>query len=142
MSAYVPDDVRRQVRDRYANCCAYCRAAEHLSVAIFEIEHIVPRSADGQTVLENLCLACPSCNRYKSDRTEALDLKSQERVPLFSPNRDVWDDHFSWNDDATEIIGLTATGRSTIELLRMNRPQLVRLRRMWVAMGEHPPDVD
>jgi hypothetical protein len=29
--------------------------------------------------------------------------------------------------------------QATIEALRMNRPALIRLRRMWVQMGEHPP---
>lgn len=41
--------------------------------------------------------------------------------------------------DATEIVGLTGTGKITISALRMNRPQLLRIRRMWVKMNEHPP---
>ena len=41
--------------------------------------------------------------------------------------------------DNTTIIGLTAIGRATIDALQMNRPQLLRVRRMWVKMGEHPP---
>ena len=30
----------------------------------------------------------------------------------------------------------------TAEELRMNRSQLVRVRRMWAIMGEHPPGID
>jgi len=60
-----PFPLQRQVRDRFANYCAYCRTAEALTVTTFEFEHITPRSAGGETVLENLCLSCPSCNRYK-----------------------------------------------------------------------------
>lgn len=142
MSAYVPAELRRQVREHFADCCAYCRTAETLSVAIFEIEHIAPRSAGGETVFENLCLACPTCNRYKSDRTAVLDADTQKEVAPFHPHADFWDDHFTWTDDGTEIIGLTATGRATIAALRMNRPQLIRVRRMWVAMGEHPRSND
>ena len=100
---------------------------------------MTPRSAGGTTVFENLCLACPTCNRYKSDRTSVIDPETQFEAELFHPHRETWADHFAWNDNATEIIGLTPSGRATIAGLRMNRPQLVRVRRMWVAMDEHPP---
>jgi hypothetical protein len=43
--------------------------------------------------------------------------------------------------DATEIVGLTSVGRSTISALKMNRPQLTRVRKMWVKMAEHPPNI-
>lgn len=42
---------------------AYCRTPEALTVTTFEFEHIIPLSAGGQTVFDNLCLACP-CNKY------------------------------------------------------------------------------
>jgi hypothetical protein len=141
MSAYVPVALKQRVRERFANCCAYCRTAEELTVAIFEIEHIIPQSAGGETVFENLCLACPTCNRYKADLTSAADPVTQTEVPLFHPQQQRWLDHFAWDDGATQIIGLTPAGRATIGLLRMNRPQLIRVRRMWVAMQEHPPDL-
>jgi len=101
----------------------------------------MPRSAGGETVFENLCLACPTCNRYKAHRyTTATPLLGQT-VSLFHPQQQHWADHFAWNEAGTEIIGLTLTGQATIEVLRMNRPQLMRLRRMWIKMGEHPPPV-
>jgi 5-methylcytosine-specific restriction endonuclease McrA len=61
MSTYIPVELQQKIRTHFANCCAYCRTAEVLT-------HIQPRSAGGQTIWENLCLACPSCNRYKADR--------------------------------------------------------------------------
>jgi hypothetical protein len=131
VSVYISADLRRQIRARFANCCAYCRTDEALSVAIFEFEHIVPRSAGGTTV----------CNRWKADRTTATDPTTQQDIPLFHPQQDNWTDHFAWSEGSTTIIGLTPVGRATISLLRMNRPQLTRVRRMWVAMGEHPPDL-
>lgn len=140
MSVYLSADLRRRIRDHFANCCAYCHTAEDLTVAIFEFEHIVPRSAGGQTVFGNLCFSCPTCNRYKADRTVANDPDAQEDVALFHPHQDAWSHHFAWDDDATKINALTPTARATIAALRMNRPQLVRVRRMWVAMNEHPPE--
>lgn len=140
MSVYVPVELRKRVRDHFAECCAYCRTAERLTAAIFEFEHILPRATGGETVFENICFACPTCNRYKSDRTAAIDPETNEEVRLFHPHQDAWSDHFSWNEATTELISQTSIGRATIAALKMNRPQLIRVRRMWAEMGEHPPD--
>lgn len=142
MSAYVPADLRQQVRDRFLNCCAYCQTAEELTVATFEIEHIQPHSAGGETIFLNLCLACPTCNRCKADRTAAIDPETQQEALLFRPHQDDWSAHFAWSEDTTEIIGTTPTGRATALALRMNRPAMIRLRRMWIAAGEHPHKVE
>ena len=107
MSVYVPVDLQRAVRARFANCCAYCRTAENLRVAIFEFEHIIPRSAGGETIFENLCFSCPTCNRFKADWTAVTDPVTQQDVPLVHPVRDRWTDHFAWHEDATTIIALT-----------------------------------
>ena len=142
MKVYISVELQRRVRERFANCCAYCRTAERLTVAVFEYEHIVPRGAGGTTTFDNLCLSCPTCNRYKSDLMTSLDPESKNEVVLFHPQQHRWLEHFSWNEGANQILGLTPTGRATIAALRMNRPQLIRVRQLWVAMNEHPPDVD
>jgi hypothetical protein len=142
MSVYIGVDLQRQIRTHFANCCAYCHTSEALTVAIFEFEHISPRSAGGETVFKNLCLACPTCNRYKANRQNALDPITGEMVSLFHPHLQVWKEHFAWSENATELTGCTPFGRATITALKMNRPQLIRIRRMWVKMGEHPPDFE
>jgi HNH endonuclease len=139
VSAYVAVELQRQIRAYFDNRYAYCRSAEALTVSIFEFEHIIPRSAGGKTEFENLCLACPSCNRYKAFRQTGFDLIERQDVVLFHPHLQSWTEHFAWNEDATEILGLTSVGRVKIAVLRMNRPQLVRVRKMWVKMKEHPP---
>ena len=141
MSAYISVELQRQIRSRFANCCVYCRTAESLIVTTFEFEHIVPLSKGGETTFENLCLACPSCNRYKATRQTATDPTTQEEVELFHPQKQSWTNHFEWNEEATEIVGLTLIGRATVVVLKMNRPQLLRVRQMWVKMGEHPPAI-
>lgn len=140
MSAYVPAELRRQVRGWFLDRCAYCRTPEALIVSTFEVEHIIPRSAHGETVFANLCLACPTCNRCKANRTAAVDPETQEEVTLYHPHRDDWSAHFDWSDDGTQIVARTPTGRATIAALRMNRPQLIRMRRMWVVMNQFPPE--
>jgi hypothetical protein len=141
VSVYISVELQRQIRAHFVDCCAYCRTAESLTVSIFEFEHIIPRSAAGETIFENLCLACPSCNRYKASRQTAVDSITQQEVNLFHPQLQMWGEHFAWIEDATEIIGLTPIGRATIVALKMNRPQLIRVRKMWVKMGEHPPTI-
>lgn len=91
---------------------------------------------------DNLCLACPTCNCYKAHRQTAPDPSTEQTVALFHPHQQSWTDHFAWSEESTEIVGLTPVGRATIFALRMNRPQLVRVRRMWVRMGEHPPALE
>lgn len=127
--------LRAQVRELDRGVCAYCHSPEELSVTPFEIDHIVPFSAGGRTELDNLCLACASCNRLKGSRQESADPESGSSVSLFHPRRQLWIDHFEWNHDRSVIVGLTATGRATTRALQMNRPQLVRLRRLWLRLG-------
>jgi hypothetical protein len=107
-----------------------------------EVEHITPRARGGKTSLKNLCLACHRCNEYKGDRIEAPDPMTGETVALFNPRSQVWYEHFRWNRNGTKIIGLTATGRATVGSLRLNNEEIVAARRLWVALGLHPPVED
>jgi hypothetical protein len=50
-----------------------------------------------------------------------------------------WNEHFAWSEDTTITIGLTATGRVTIMLLKLNRAGVVNLRQILQAAGQHPP---
>lgn len=139
MSSYITVALQRQVRDFFQDRCAYCQTGEWLTTSIFEYEHIIPTSAGGKTVFANLCLACPTCNRYKASRQSVWDEITQQAIPFYHPHQQRWSEHFRWSIDATELIGLTRTGEVTIAALRMNRAQLLWVRRMWVKMGEHPP---
>jgi hypothetical protein len=51
-----------------------------------------------------------------------------------------WDKNFTWNADATKMLGITPTGRATIDLLQTNRDGVVNMRRVLTIMNEHPPD--
>jgi hypothetical protein len=55
-------------------------------------------------------------------------------VLLFNPRVDGWNDHFAWDDAA--IVGLTPTGRATVQLLQMNAPRRLRLRAVLLARGD------
>ncbi len=105
----------------------------------FAIEHIIPRSRHGTSEADNLAFSCSGCNGHKYNKMEALDPVDGKVVPLFNPRQDKWQSHFSWSDDYTRIIGLTAVGRATIETLQLNRPGLLNIRSLLYSIGKHPP---
>ena len=61
--AHGTPDLRASVLLRSNSQCKYCGTP--LTVRTMTIDHIVPVSKGGQTVLENLCAACPRCNHEK-----------------------------------------------------------------------------
>ncbi len=130
---------REYVFRRAQGRCEFCRSPAAFAHQSFSLEHIRPRSRQGKESPANLALSCQGCNNHKYNRTKARDPVSNEEVRLFHPRRDRWAFHLAWTDDATQILGLTAIGRATVEALQLNRVALVNLRRVLVEAGEHPP---
>lgn len=137
--AYVPQALRASVAAEARYRCGYCLVREVVVGVAMEIDHIVPESLGGPTEESNLWLACSSCNDRKNDRIAALDPESGEVVRVFDPRRQKWSEHFRWSASGELMIGRTPVGRATIVLLDLNRPLLVRSRRLWVLAGWHPP---
>jgi hypothetical protein len=135
----VSSEDRRLVKERAQGFCEYCLADSKFADSPFDIEHIIPQSEGGQSVSENLALACHGCNLFKSNKTEVFDSASDKNVRLFHPRTDVWEDHFVWTSDFTKLVGLTAIGRATIYALKLNREGLVNQRKMLHKYGIHPP---
>ena len=138
----IPRPLRRRVLAESLNQCAYSHTLTTVTGARPVIDHIIPEAVGGVAELENLCLACHSCNEFKAARIQAPDPKGGDKPPLFHPRQQRWSDHFCWSADGTEIIGLTAIGRATAVALNMNHPLIVEARRRWVAVGWHPPPED
>lgn len=57
----IPIDIRRAVIARDGLACVYCGDAE----GPFDLDHKTPWSRGGRHTIENLCVACVSCNRSK-----------------------------------------------------------------------------
>lgn len=135
MSAFSPAR-RAEVASRAGNRCEYCHLATRGQVATFPIDHIEPRSAEGTNKPENLALTCPHCNAYKWTATESADPATGEPASLFHPRRQSWDQHFEWAPGGTgELLGRTATGRATIQCLRINDADMIELRRLLIELG-------
>jgi 5-methylcytosine-specific restriction endonuclease McrA len=60
-------EVRSYLLEHWQHRCAYCRKAG----VPLEVEHITPRSRGGSERIDNLCLACQSCNNAKGTQTAA-----------------------------------------------------------------------
>lgn len=103
------------------------------------IEHVIPISLGGETILTNLVLACYRCNEFKGNRIRAIDSETLTTAALFDPLRQSWNEHFEWIDNNLRMMGKTATGRATIDALRMNNEWLMNARKIWIAAGLHPP---
>jgi hypothetical protein len=105
-------------------------------VAVFPVDHIIPQSQGGLTVLDNLALACPSCNARKWAHQNEIDPRTGNSVPLFNPRTQAWTDHFRWSRKREfHIEGKTSCGRATVRRLKMNLPRIVTIRRLLAELG-------
>jgi hypothetical protein len=93
-----------------------------------EPDHLVPLQHGGLTEADNLALACMRCNRYKGPNLGSLDPETGALVRFFDPRTQRWADHFSL--DGPIIQPLTAEGRVTVRILRLNEEERVSERRL------------
>lgn len=115
--------------------CEYCHhRQEHAPFISFHIDHVIPRKHGGDTVDENLALACIHCNLHKSVNLSGIDPQSGAITTLFNPRHNRWDDHFAFEN--APLVGLTATGRATIPTLNMNGADRLELREELLSRGE------
>lgn len=133
----IPVALRRLVIQRADDRCEYCGISQVGQVATFHIDHVVPVVAAGETIAENLALACVSCSLRKGARQTLEDLETGEVVSIFNPRQQVWKEHFAWQ--GVQVIGLTATGRATLQALDLNRATMLAIRGEEEWLGRHPP---
>jgi hypothetical protein len=134
--SYVSDELRRAVRERASTQCEYCLINEQYTMKPHEVDHIYAEKHGGPTTIDNLCLSCFDCNRYKGSDLCTLDESTGEIVVLFHPRRHTWNDHFTIIEGV--IVGTSAEGRATLRLLRMNTTVRVDERRRLSQLGRYP----
>jgi len=121
------------VRKRAGARCEYCHFPEAFAELRFKIDHVVARKHGGASDLGNVALACFRCNTCKGPNLTGVDPKTGSVTVLFNPRSDEWSQHFRWSGE--RLKGKTPQGRTTIEVLRINRPDVVALRRSLRAEG-------
>ena len=117
---YAHPNVKNTLKKMYKYCC-YCESRVN-SVAIEHIEHRKPQSKFPEQTFtwENLHLACPTCNKYKSDRWdeghEILDAETNVPISDFLSYRR----YFRHPE--------TLRGKTTVDHAELNRIELVDAR--------------
>lgn len=118
--------VRNLVRQRAGECCESCRLSEGAVDVPFHVEHIVAKQHGGDDSESNLALACDRCNLSKGPNLSGIDSETDEIVPLCNPRTQSWTDHFA--KQGVTIVGITPTGRATVQVLNMNAKRRLQLR--------------
>jgi len=131
-------DPRETVELRAGRRCEYCRAPQPATGIRYHLEHVFPESLGGTDDVDNLALACPTCNYYKSNHLLGLDAESLASRPLFNPRKDRWDQHFEFDRVSLRLKGKTAAGSGTVNRLRMNDPLQIEARAVWMELDLYP----
>ena len=122
-----------QIWRRARNRCEYCGFRAELTRVPFQIDHIIAQKHRGRTTSDNLALSCFFCNTFKGPNLAGVDPRTRKITRLFHPRRDRWQDHFRWDGPLLE--GRTAVGRTTIEVLRINRQDATAVRQSLLEEG-------
>jgi HNH endonuclease len=131
-------DIEQYVEARAVGRCEYYRLHQSLQGATFHVEHVIPRSRGGHSQLDNLAWACPSCNLHKANCIDAVDPDTGNKVPLFNPRLDHWDEHFRW--DGYRFVGQTPIGEATVAALQFNHPRRLQIRQAEKLFDLFPPN--
>ena len=135
----IPESIRAKVEKRAGFRCEYCQTTIEVSTQRFEMEHIIPVSKGGESDLRNLALACRGCNAHKQNKIQGFDEVGQSISDLYNPRTHNWSEHFAWDTNPIFIIGLSPEGRATIHTLKLNRPELLSIRKLLQKLHMHPP---
>lgn len=115
------------IRRRYDYRCGYCGVTEINSAGELTIDHYHPESAGGDDTADNLVYACFRCNNYKSDFWPTA-AEVDRGIRILHPLLDTLSLHYIENPADCRLISLTDTGRFHIQVLQLNRPELVAYR--------------
>lgn len=127
------------IKQRANFCCEYCLLPDSCEIKAFQIDHIIAEKHLGLTNPENLAYSCPSCNMFKDSNIAGFDPDRADQVPiaLFHPRRDIWKEHFVIH--GSYIQGISASGRATVFVLRINSENPLTIRHSLLDEGLYPP---
>lgn len=132
--------LRQNATDQADGRCEYYGLSQTGQVANFPIDHIIRVAARGPTRTDNLVLAPVSCSLRKGARQTGVDPANGQQILLFHPRLQIWSEHSPWK--GVTLVGLTASGRGTIALLRLNRLLMLSIREEKRLLQRHPPLLD
>lgn len=134
---YIPVELRRLVVERADRLCEYCLISEAESLGC-QFDHIISLKHGGLTTEDNLAYACVFCNLNKGTDLGFIVWGTGNLVRFFNPRRDLWADHFRFNEDEGAIEPLTEIGEVTARILEFNGSDRIAERQLFVEAGSYP----
>lgn len=125
---------RQSLHTRFDFRCGYCGVSETQSGASLTVDHFQPASRGGEDNAANWVYACFACNTFKGPYWS-----ESENFALLHPERDIPSEHWSENSDGF-LVAFTTRGQRHIEVLHLNRAELVARRlenRVQVQRDQH-----
>jgi uncharacterized protein (TIGR02646 family) len=134
LERYRKADVRDSLRDAFHGKCAYCES--NTDVATWgHIEHYRPRNTYPERAFDwdNLLWSCPRCN---SDCKQDRFPEAPDGGPPLDPCADEPSDHLVFDYDPiahlANVYGKSTRGITTVDLLQLNRKELLAHRSQMV----------
>ena len=121
------------VARRAGSRCEYCGLPEPFAAHRHEPDHIIALQHGGESVLDNLALACLSCNRRKGPNIASIDPDTGTLAALYNPRTQAWHEHFRWV--GARIEPLTPEARVTVRVLQLNNVRRLSEREALRAAG-------
>lgn len=129
--SYIPENIRKTVRQRAFRCCEYCLISEDTIFLSHEVDHIISLKHGGNNDISNLALACALCNRYKG--TDIGSIYSGNFMRFFNPRIDIWTEHFRLDDSFIQPLG-----EITAKIFGLNNVDRIIERQIYIESGKYP----
>lgn len=136
MSVYIPNELRKLVRQRALNTCEYCLVHEDNTFLDFHIDHIISLKHGGTTTEDNLAFTCATCNRHKGTDLGSFLNDPSKIIRFYHPRTDQWLNHFSI--DGPYIKGKTAIGKVTLKIFHLNDEHRILERNLLIETNDFP----
>ncbi len=107
-------EARKYLMEDFYKMCGYCGKSGEIMHQRFHIDHFVPQSLAPELMNDynNLVLACPKCNRTKSNKWPTKDkrIHNDGHIGFVDPASEEFDRHME-RDDQGYIYGITELGK-------------------------------
>lgn len=125
---------KEKLMEEFDGKCAYCDSKIGVT-SHGNIEHFYPKSLYPEKIsdIDNLLIACQICDMSKAAK---FPLDSDGNPQLLNPRSDKFEEHIDLASDGT-LHGVTEKGRVTVDILKLNRPELIERRRYELIEREY-----
>lgn len=116
-------EYKEELEKDFFGLCGYCGKNEYYFYEPFHIDHFAPRSKfdNRKNDYSNLVLACPQCNRHKSNKwvTEDAYIAIREDEGFVDPATEEYDKHLH-RDENGKIVADTKIGEYMYNVFKFN----------------------